>query len=382
MASVWKHPLSKFWYARFTNAAGIQQNRSTKTTDRRTAERIANTFEDAHRMRQTETQIHRVMSDINRQLNGQALPTQTVKDYFIEWSKTATTETSPRTGEKYEAVGKEFVTWLGKRAEDHLFRITTADITRWRDSLLANNSSLTARGKLKIIKVAFKRAWRMGILTDDPAVKVPSPKVSDESPRRPFTKGELEILFSTADNTWRGFILFGLYTGQRLRDICLLKWDSIAFKKGRCEIRLVTSKTGRHQVLPSPPPLTRWLSENKQDAGPVFPDFYHTATKAKNTGSVSLKFGALLAQAGLIEAKPKSHASRGIGRRGKRKTGELTFHSLRHTATSMLKELGVSDAVVMDIIGHDSKAISRNYTHISDASKEEAMAKLPDITRP
>ena len=47
----------------------------------------------------------------------------------------------------------------------------------------------------------------------------------------------------------------------------------------------------------------------------------------------------------------------------------------------MLKEAGVTDAVVMDIIGHESKAISRNYTHISESSKEEAMAKLPDITK-
>lgn len=382
MASIWKHPQSKYWYARFTNGSGVQENRSTKTTDRRIAERLANEFEDAYRQKLTEVQVRRVMSDINLRLNGAALPSQSVKEFFDEWAKAAVSETASTTGEKYKATGQEFVNWLGKRADEELARVTTADISRWRDSLLAHNSPLTARGKLKIIKVAFKRAWRMGLILDDPATKVPSPKVRDDSPRRPFTQDELEKLIAVADNTWRGFILCGLYTGQRLKDICTLQWNNILIKQKACEIRLSTSKTGRRQIIPAAPPLNEWLLANHRGTGPVFPEQHAIATTAKNTGRVSSGFGELLAKAGLIEARPKSHKSRGIGRRNKKPISELTFHSLRHTATSMLKELGVTDAVVMDIIGHESKAVSRNYTHISETSKAEAMAKLPDITKP
>jgi len=36
---------------------------------------------------------------------------------------------------------------------------------------------------------------------------------------------------------------------------------------------------------------------------------------------------------------------------------------------------------VQDIIGHESAAISANYTHIDDVAKRWALAKLPDITR-
>jgi integrase len=59
---------------------------------------------------------------------------------------------------------------------------------------------------------------------------------------------------------------------------------------------------------------------------------------------------------------------------------EVTFHSLRHTATSLLKNAGVSEAVARDIIGHESAAISRHYTHIDEDSKRKALSKLPDIT--
>jgi hypothetical protein len=34
----------------------------------------------------------------------------------------------------------------------------------------------------------------------------------------------------------------------------------------------------------------------------------------------------------------------------------------------------------MDMVGHDSSAVSQNYTHIDDGARRRAMALLPDIT--
>ena len=45
----------------------------------------------------------------------------------------------------------------------------------------------------------------------------------------------------------------------------------------------------------------------------------------------------------------------------------------------MLKTAGVSDAIAMDIIGHESAEMSRHYTHIGDSAKREAVNKLPDV---
>ena len=62
-----------------------------------------------------------------------------------------------------------------------------------------------------------------------------------------------------------------------------------------------------------------------------------------------------------------------------RTTSELSFHCLRHTATSLLKNAGVSDAVARDIIGHDSAAVSAHYTHIDTATKRGAVDSMPDV---
>jgi len=44
-----------------------------------------------------------------------------------------------------------------------------------------------------------------------------------------------------------------------------------------------------------------------------------------------------------------------------------------------MKNAGINASVVMDIIGHESEAISAHYTHIDEETKRKAIALLPDI---
>ena len=53
----------------------------------------------------------------------------------------------------------------------------------------------------------------------------------------------------------------------------------------------------------------------------------------------------------------------------RRETNPVSFHSLRYNSTSALKSAGVSDSVAMDIVGHETASICRNYTRIDDAAK-------------
>jgi len=53
---------------------------------------------------------------------------------------------------------------------------------------------------------------------------------------------------------------------------------------------------------------------------------------------------------------------------------------LRHTATALLKRVGASDVVAREIIGHDTAAVSRTYSHIDIATLRTEMDKMPDLT--
>ena len=75
----------------------------------------------------------------------------------------------------------------------------------------------------------------------------------------------------------------------------------------------------------------------------------------------------------------QNHQGRGIGRAAKRAASQLSFHSLRHTAVSLLKDAGIPQAVVQELIGHDSEQMSALYTHVGREALERAAAALPEI---
>lgn len=113
---------------------------------------------------------------------------------------------------------------------------------------------------------------------------------------------------------------------------------------------------------------------------PLFSAAFELYTKHKFNGALSKQFYAILVAAGL--AKERGNTVTGKGRLVRHKQSELTFHCLRHTATSLLKNAGVSDVIARDIIGHESEAVSRAYTHIEMGTKRRALDNMPDVTLP
>jgi integrase len=53
---------------------------------------------------------------------------------------------------------------------------------------------------------------------------------------------------------------------------------------------------------------------------------------------------------------------------------------LRHSAVTLLKAAGVSDFIAREIVGHESAAVSQQYSHLSTEHKRNAMRNLPDVT--
>jgi len=142
-------------------------------------------------------------------------------------------------------------------------------------------------------------------------------------------------------------------------------------------------QTGRRQVIPIARPLRACLEEMPAGDNRMrrfFPPPSRWALDGRLVTPVS-KVHELLVSAGLAKPRPPKCKSTGTGRGGRRPQSEITFHSLRHTATSLLKKRCVSEAVTRDLIGHESAEISRHYTHVEESAKRKAIAKLPDVTK-
>ena len=69
MASLRKHPKTKNWIGCYTDDAGKQRQRSTKTPDRKKALKIVNAWEDAYRDIVTEAGARKVLSGIYRDVH-------------------------------------------------------------------------------------------------------------------------------------------------------------------------------------------------------------------------------------------------------------------------------------------------------------------------
>jgi integrase len=130
--------------------------------------------------------------------------------------------------------------------------------------------------------------------------------------------------------------------------------------------------------IPLAAPLQRYIAKlpaGDDPAQPLFPRAFTT----KRTGTLSNDFYDIMADVGLVESR--NHRANGNGRSSARAFNEIGFHALRHTATSLMKNAGISPAVVQDIIGHDSPAVSAQYTHIDGATKRKALDAMPDFLR-
>jgi integrase len=108
---------------------------------------------------------------------------------------------------------------------------------------------------------------------------------------------------------------------------------------------------------------------------PVHPRAFATLKKDKRVRHLSAQFGDLLASAGLRPRLP--HSSRGIGRDTRRGALDLSFHCLRHTTVTLLRDAQVPEAAVMELVGHDSVEISRRYTHVGREALSKAVDTLP-----
>jgi integrase len=391
MPSVHRQPGRPFWFCAFSifnseTHTSKRVFRSTKARNKKQALEICRTWHKAALQSRNgklsvdaaREVIARGVSDVFTAANVESLPRASVKSWCETWLQAKAIEAEESTHDRYKRIVERFTGFLGEaKSNRDLSTLQTNDIARFRDREAKELSRATANLSLKVLRVCFGEAVRQRLLTINPAAHVKLLKSSKESKRRPFTLAEIKRIYKAcSDNVeWRGLILFGLYLGQRLGDLAKLTWRAVNLETG--EIAFTARKTGRRIVLPLMQPLSDYLASLPASDNPnafIFPN----AATHKRTASLSNQFREILVDAGLVE--PRGHEATKKGRSQARETSEISFHSLRHSAVTMLKAAGVSDVLAREIVGHESAAISRQYTHLSTDDLRNAMQRLPDVT--
>jgi integrase len=374
MASIHPHRRSKYWYAAFTGADGKRCFKSTKTDDKKLALKIAIEWEElaaaGKRGRLVAAQARKVVSEIAERATGEPLQFKTASEFLHSWVAGRQGAKAAATVLKYKQAVREFIVHLGKRASLPLNTISSADCTAFRDHCKTlGRTPSSINNLIKCLSAAFESAQREGLVPHNPCKAVPVLKDPEKKRRQTFTAQQIQSLLNSADNVWKGLILFGYFTGLRLQDIANIKWENLDLD-GKW-LRVTAKKTGKEVALALHPDLVGWLAEQTR----VSPSEYVLGElKMQSAAHLSRSFTRFMKRAGVkgdLIRKAKGQAGHNLS--------GLTFHSLRHTFISAMANGGVAEDLRMEIVGQTTGAVHKVYTHHEAERLRSAITTIPSI---
>ncbi len=228
--------------------------------------------------------------------------------------------------------------------------ITGKDLAEWRDQRAREVAPATVNRDMTVLSHVFEIARKeWGIPVANPCRDVRRLRPDRPRDRRLVGDEEARLLAaidSGGRNPWlKPVVLFALETAMRQGEIVALTWADIDLEKPWAKIR--QAKNGEGRVVPLSTRAVAVLQplqkeREQKEHSPVFP-----------TSSEAIK---------------KSW-QRACNRAG---VEELTFHDLRHEATSRLFEKGLNPMQVASITGHKTLQMLKRYTHL----RAEDLAKL------
>ena len=288
--------------------------------------------------------------------------------------------------ENYKAGGKPSSVSNYKRAKDRLLEYLGATAALPLDKLKPSHctdflreelnrvSFGTVEYYLSMLRAAFNSAVRDDLIRKNPFSAIPLRKIGnpDATKRLPFTAEEMHTIMTKFPTHWREVVMTSFLTGgQRLGDVCTLKWESINKKRNIITFR--TGKTGKELLVPITPQLKALFDSKPQSDEYVFPEM---AAKYQRRSTLSAQFTSLLKAYGIIEDSVKKLPG------SRRNISKKSFHSIRHTVVSMLRSSMLFSAdIAREIVGHDSEAIERAYFTASEEIKMQGLLYLAEQTK-
>lgn len=393
MATLYKKPNSKFWYAQFTTADGARISRSTGTTKRKEAKQIASGLEaDERKKRQGRpglpAAIAQIVETAGREASSGELTLAraeelilrlhrianpsfrivSLADHLNEWVTAQSAHVKPKTMQVYYDMVRRVLAGLGpKISSSAVGDLKKTDIEsalkKIKKTKVGNTdrciTSSTVNMDLRALRRALKSAVEEGLAKTNVADGIRPLPQDDSTERAPFDTTEVRkmIDYPGTSDEWKGLILIGAHTGLRMSDIVKLSSENI--EATRLVVRPgKTNRTRKTLSIPMSPPVIAWCKDRR---GPLFPTLSNL-----QIGTLSTIFRRIMEKSGV--PREVTEAGEIVKRR--------SFHCLRHSFTSWLAEADIHADVRRKLTGHQSAGIHEIYTH-HDESLERAIRKLP-----
>lgn len=333
------------------------------------------------RARKGETTVTRAVDAVRRAVascGADSVPS--VRDWLEKYTPTAGAKTEQNRRRAFAA----FLDFMGERAGLRLDAVTPQMLREFIAWDLQRVSVGTVGLHRQALAAAFNRA-----VDDDILIKSPMPRMNlareaaaaglknDRVERLPFTPDELRLICFKFPAPWCDMALVSCLTGgQRLGDICLLRWCDVDFRTDT--ISFITQKTGKALALPLNALLRERLERIKDEQGSgqefVFP--YMARRYLIQSGSISSEFTALLMAWGIVKRAAPDASPQGRRKR----VSPKSFHSIRHSfVTFGRSNPAFTPDMVRAVVGHDCEMIERGYFSADRAARAAVLESMAGI---
>jgi integrase len=243
--------------------------------------------------RLTEAQARAVLNSIMEHAGQEPITFYKTRDWLNQWLEDMRLTREPSTNAKYKQVIDRFLDHLGPRANKGLAHIGPAEIRSFRDHLQREGRAASTVNQIisKVLSSPLAKAVRLGYIPLNPCAAV-GPLKETSSEASVFTLEQLRSLVDNAPSPdWRGMILAGFFTGQRLRDLADLSWSQVDLPKQMIFIES-QRKTKASVAIPIHQDLLSHLLQLAAPDDPksaVFPSIYGKAGSGKSGLSEAFK---------------------------------------------------------------------------------------------
>lgn len=175
---------------------------------------------------------------------------------------------------------------------------------------------------------------------------------------RTLSNREFQAILSALaerDQAAYNIAFFCAMTGCRFGEAAALQWQDVDF--GRCECTFRATKNGQDRTIPLMDSLVDFMRGLAPDKGLVFPNGNGTVYRQT--------------------PQPFRDAVDGLGlNEGRAKLDKVVFHTLRHTAATMMAQANTPLPELMALAGWKTASMALRYAHSNDAGRRRAMSAL------
>jgi integrase len=306
---------------------------------------------------------------------------RTVEDYLTWWIDTVVPGTvKPTTEDGYRQILRLYVTPAVGKVK--LAKLSPLHVQEMLSGMERRGlSAATRRQTRAILRRALGHAERFELVHRNAAAQTEAPRGVAHRIDDALTRDEARSLLDAAKgDPFESLVIVALSLGLRRGEVLALRWENVDLDAGTLTVAATLTRRRGHglvesspktarsrRTLPLPQTCIRALREQKRTqaaaqlaAGPDWQGEGHVFTTPIGTPidprNLTTEFHRICTKAGL---------------------GQRRFHALRHSAATLMLAQGVPLAVISDVLGHASYAITADvYARVGEELKSEAAAAM------